>query len=433
MTTATHHIIKKQTLEVCLPSRHNHRAVSEQVSGLFYREVLPQLSRLFDRLAPPGITFSIGRLSIDLGVLPPGALDRDLSKRFLETAEKALRELLPEAFALGNEPAPKIATRSREQTLEAAFTAFLETGTMPWWHTIDHFETFEQALLSLPPERLVPLIRQAAAVPRARRRLAMQFSERFFRRLLTLDSRNSGRPAVVLPSISIAKKEALLIAAFQDEKELPEKTNPNEMVAGPTRDREILPETAPEPHKPDLNRTNSQSKPPGSSAGSEYYLHNAGLILLWPFLEPFFDALGLLQDGDFKDENARQRAVHLTEYLVSGRSNAKEYELTLNKLLCGHPLEEPLISHVRLRKTEKRESEQLLLEVIGHWAALGDIDPAALQESFLQRDGKLLRQGGNWRLQVEQKAYDMLLGSLPWGVGMVKLGWGEGVVYVEWS
>jgi hypothetical protein len=40
---------------------------------------------------------------------------------------------------------------------------------------------------------------------------------------------------------------------------------------------------------------------------------------------------------------------------------------------------------------------------------------------------------GSWRLQVEQKAIDILLGSLPWGLNVVKLPWMESMLMVEWS
>lgn len=434
MTTSARHIIKKQILEVHVPSRQHHRAVSEQVSELYYREVLPQLSRLFDRLAPPGITFSIDRLSLDLGVVAPGMLDKEWSKRFLDAAEKNLQQLLPEAFNVEVQQSPKVGAHTREQTLETVFITFLETGTLPWWHTLKSFDDFEQEILVLPTDRLRALIRDVIGSSQARRRLALQFSERFFRKALAVVM-PEGKKTTPRQELSFSQREALLnavsLASEKPVREKAKKVAPPDPRHNPARYPEM--ENNLDSGKPVMQDQTPDLMHTATSAGEAYYIANAGLVLLWPFLHPFFDTLGLLREGAFTDDMARQRAIHLTEYLVSGRTHAKEYELALNKLLCGHPLEEPLIPNIVLSESEQQESEQLLLDVIGHWTALGNTSPAGLQESFLQRDGKLLRQGSHWRLQVEQKAYDMLLASLPWGVGMVKLGWGEGVLTVEWS
>jgi hypothetical protein len=56
-----------------------------------------------------------------------------------------------------------------------------------------------------------------------------------------------------------------------------------------------------------------------------------------------------------------------------------------------------------------------------------------LQQSFFQRTGKLVKKGDDWQLQVEQRAYDMLLSSLPWGIGIIKTSWMKGMLWVEWA
>lgn len=56
----------------------------------------------------------------------------------------------------------------------------------------------------------------------------------------------------------------------------------------------------------------------------------------------------------------------------------------------------------------------LLQTVIDYWEVLKSTSPDGLREGFLQRQGKLTRSGDrNWKLQVEQQAIDILLGSLP--------------------
>ncbi len=88
---------------------------------------------------------------------------------------------------------------------------------------------------------------------------------------------------------------------------------------------------------------------------------------------------------------------------------------------------------MQLTKKEIKESNQLLKAAIQHWKALGDVSPDSLREGFLRRSGKLVRYTDQWKLIVEQKAIDVLLDSLPWGIGMVKLPWMEEMLSVEWS
>ena len=56
--------------------------------------------------------------------------------------------------------------------------------------------------------------------------------------------------------------------------------------------------------------------------GDVSYVWNAGLVLLAPFLPRLFAALGLVGDSGFVSPSTPGRAVHLTQYLVDGRTNA---------------------------------------------------------------------------------------------------------------
>jgi Contractile injection system tape measure protein len=106
----------------------------------------------------------------------------------------------------------------------------------------------------------------------------------------------------------------------------------------------------------------------------------------------------------------------------------------LPKLLCGWPLNEPVVRGLDLPEAALEEGEHLLQTAITYWEALKSTSPDGLREGFLQREGKLTRSGeGNWKLQVEQQAIDILLGSLPWGLSMVTLPWMDELLIVEWN
>ena len=74
----------------------------------------------------------------------------------------------------------------------------------------------------------------------------------------------------------------------------------------------------------------------------------------------------------------------------------------------------------------------MLGSVIEHWVILKNTSIEGLRESFLQRNGKLTFANNEWLLQVEQKPYDMLLQSLPWNIGIIKLAWMRNILKTEW-
>jgi hypothetical protein len=163
------------------------------------------------------------------------------------------------------------------------------------------------------------------------------------------------------------------------------------------------------------------------------FVQYAGLVLLHPYLPAFFKGLDLMAEKEFKDETCRHRAIHLLHYLATKESGLPEFMLLLPKLLCGMPFEEPMERYLDFSETETAECENLLRAVIQNWGALGKSSPDALREGFLRRDGKLEKQPDGWKLTVERQTLDILLGKLPWGLGIVKLPWMPGILRVEWG
>ena len=168
------------------------------------------------------------------------------------------------------------------------------------------------------------------------------------------------------------------------------------------------------------------------AAVPEYYVENAGLVILWPYLAHFFRTLTLLVNNAFVDDFAAMRAIHLLQHLVAGEEKTAEFLLPLNKVLCGWDLAKPVAKGIDITPTEKVESNNLLSAVIAHWKALKNTSIAGLQASFLQRMGVLTNQNNNWLLQVEGLTYDLLLNQLPWGISMINLSWMKKMLVVEW-
>ncbi len=163
------------------------------------------------------------------------------------------------------------------------------------------------------------------------------------------------------------------------------------------------------------------------------HIENAGLVLLHPYLPQFFESIGLTSGKAFKNDEAQHQAIHALQYLASGQHDQPEYDLVLNKVLCGIALRTPIEEAIDLSAAMTQEAEHLLEAVIGHWSALGNTTPDGLRFNFLMRPGRLIREDAGWSLQVEKKTQDVLLGRLPWGMSMIKLPWMEGMLRVAWG
>ncbi len=164
-----------------------------------------------------------------------------------------------------------------------------------------------------------------------------------------------------------------------------------------------------------------------------WYVRWTGVVLVHPYLAPLFTALGYWQEGDFADEVARQRAVYLTHYLATGQRAADEEQLLLPKLLCGWPVSGPPAGLTEpLADPECHEADEVLRAVIKHWSASGLTSPDGLRGGFFARDGRLELEESGWRITVDRKAQDILLGSLPWGISLVYAPWHERPIKVEW-
>jgi hypothetical protein len=162
----------------------------------------------------------------------------------------------------------------------------------------------------------------------------------------------------------------------------------------------------------------------------------AGLVILHPYLSPFFDRLGLLSGpGRFADAAARATAVRLAQRLATGEDTAPEADCVLAKLLCGLDPAEALWPGDPARPAPDRlaaEAERLLAAVIGHWAKLGRTSPEGLREAFLRRPGLVQRRDDGWLLRVERRGTDILLDSLPWTIGLVRTPFMAAVLRVDW-
>ncbi|UMB76137.1 hypothetical protein FXN80_18995 [Dickeya fangzhongdai] len=159
---------------------------------------------------------------------------------------------------------------------------------------------------------------------------------------------------------------------------------------------------------------------------------NAGLVLAAPWLPRLLTKLALVQDGAFPQPDARHQAIHCLQYLVDRGQNCAEYQLALNKLLCGLPLNAPLPLTLPPDAAARDTLDALLDALLQHWNALGHTSVDGLRQTFLQREGTLWRQADSWKLEVVPGPFDMLLDRLPWGYSTIKYPWMDRPLHVVW-
>jgi len=167
-------------------------------------------------------------------------------------------------------------------------------------------------------------------------------------------------------------------------------------------------------------------------AGDVIFVNNSGIVILHPFLKACFESLELVDKKKFISDEARQRAVLLLHYLATGETKVAEFNLTLQKVMCGYPLDDTLPDELLLTEKEIAESDNLLSAVTNYWVPLNNTSIQGLRNSFLQREGKLELRENGWLLTIEQKTLDILLGKLPWGISTIRLPWMEQLLNVDW-
>lgn len=183
---------------------------------------------------------------------------------------------------------------------------------------------------------------------------------------------------------------------------------------------------------------NDAIHPPAAPAGAPpevSYVENAGLALLHPFLEMLLRKLNVLMPAEHGAMRVRSedgaRAVHLLQYLIDGRTDTPDPHLVLNKLLCGLDPGFPA-PPVHLAEEDMALGDQLLAAVIGNWPNMQKMSPAALRETFLQREGRLEWRDGECTLTIQRKTVDVLMNQLPWSLAFIGHPWMRQALNVRW-
>ena len=180
----------------------------------------------------------------------------------------------------------------------------------------------------------------------------------------------------------------------------------------------------------------------GSHLGTEQYrdlkhipISNAGLVILFPFLPMLFMRLNMLSQDrrDFNSNESNVRAIFILQHLMA--SEDREYDekdLFLNRLLINYPFNEPLPKRMELNQDELNTIDSLLEAAKTNWEKMRNTSMRGFQEAFLRRAGFIEKTEREWVLTVEERAFDILLDSIPWSYKLVRLPWMENILKVNW-
>jgi hypothetical protein len=475
------HIIRQQKLHISFHESVRPEALSLRLSRLLNERILPAMEAVLNELDLPDVLTRIETLSIDVGEIEGEDWERQLTEKIC----RLLRQQLNEAHGLRT-PVVTDVRDERKLTLYAAaekqklVLAYLQSGHLPWYAAVDVSELMEWMAQLVKEgffskgEGSQALRDQATAFHRFLRQAkpalleewaaqwVTQLQLQWLPGIISISRKLFGQTHAALEwsyALLLDTKEAtanplweiLLQRTTDASQQFTDRTqfsagnqvNAIEQFVTITKQfiRQQIPFQQWQEKTAELDLPTVQKKVNKQASGEretserkEYFINNAGLVLLHPFLKTFFANLSLLDEkAGWVTEQAHRRGVLLCHYLCTGQTEVAEYELPLCKLLTGYPFHQPVEATLDLSAAEIAEAEALLQSVISQWTMLKSTSPEGLRNSFLVREGKLSRQDNGWLLQVQQKGFDILLDHLPWSIGVIKNSWMENMLFTEWT
>ena len=162
------------------------------------------------------------------------------------------------------------------------------------------------------------------------------------------------------------------------------------------------------------------------------YVKHCGLVILAPYLARLFNMCNISAEQLKEDATSQESAVQLLMYASTGQERFAENEAVVAKVLCGMPITTPVDCNKQLAPEHLKAVDGLLNAVTQNWPGLQGTSINGLRETFIQRFGKLEEDEEAFFMHVEEKAFDMLLDRIPWGIGIVNLSWMPKMIQVTW-
>ncbi|MDE1474199.1 contractile injection system tape measure protein [Xenorhabdus bovienii] len=168
-----------------------------------------------------------------------------------------------------------------------------------------------------------------------------------------------------------------------------------------------------------------------SSAQPTFPISNAGCMILWPLLTTFFSTFGLLDKNQFISLEAQREAVCLLDWLIWAEDEIPAWRLTLNKVICGLPVDGNALWRAPAPEQQTLISHWLENTIVQlpAWKKMGVSD---VRHLFLQRSGELSELNGVTNIHIKPEVYDALIGEWPWPINMASFSWLKQPLTMTW-
>ena len=170
-----------------------------------------------------------------------------------------------------------------------------------------------------------------------------------------------------------------------------------------------------------------------SKIESGIFVQNAGIVLLNNYIPSLFERLNLIDQNNFKGDQEKLEAVHFLQFLVAGNNRTEESILALNKVLCGIHPSNHIGDGIPISADQIKILELCIEATIANWPAIGVCSLQGFMGNWLVRGGLLTEQADKWELQVEKRAYDLLIERSPFSFSIIKFPWMNKPLHVTWA
>lgn len=469
------HIIKKQIIDLTLAKKLDAFSIQQKISDQYHAKIVPLLQQAFDAISSEDEVITIDRLEVNIGTINLKELEK------AEWTEKIFKSVSEQLIPLPYELKPQMKIVKNMLRLSDAhkWIFYMRHGYLSWNVLEINGDWYKNILEAFAADSTaIHQLRELIShYPNAVKRMATEHSESFLKalvetltaenqaslprliddivKLTTAETKNRKIPIPIekrkqklwMQILQMTASSALSLTSVQIARLLVvnnfsgTQLNTKKIRTFMSRNGMDIPlrsKTEIEPDKESRNlsditsgQNHSEIEFKAELNEGEIYVINAGVVLLHPFLQRFFNKLQLIKDDFFKNVFSQQKALYLLHYLATGNTRPLEHEMVILKVLCSFPLENP-VDFIELNEEEIAEAESLVESAIGQWDILKGTSQAALREGFLQRKGKLFTNNGILLLQIEQSAIDILLDHLPWNLSIIKLPWMKEILRVEW-
>jgi len=435
------HIIMKQHMDIQMKNGLDSFGIQQKLSDQYWSYFIPLFDEIFDELTHENEVLSINKIEIDLGeILLEEILKINEKPELLRKTKQQIIEQITKEISGTNTIVSSLPENHFHQWM-----FYMKNGYLNWNVASMEDIVFQHVLevLAMDGSKVEIFAHEVLKKSEFLSRLIFQHSEDFLKNLLIMiapdiksqiiNQIDSFKEFAENQLLSESEKLNAIQSFYREFIYNVVKLSSNgfdESIVFTLENLEAMSFEVKD-YNSDTNE-NILSDSQIAEDNNPIYANNVGLVLVHPFISTLFKNLELVQNHEFVNKKAREKAVYLLYYAVSGLQNPKEYELVVPKILCGFPIHSVISNQVFLSPNELSEIDDMLKGMIANWEILNNTSIEGLRDGFLKRKGKINIHADKIKILVEKGSIDMLLDYLPWNLSHIKLPWFKHIIQVEW-